>query len=349
MANYTIELKDVVACGHNIFDFKYPFYDERKRPEFEEKFIKHFYFREICCPTVDRFKMYLQDKMLTVFPYYNELFNAASIEYSILNNYNLTEEFTRSVEGEGKSAGISSNVAQLFGTQETETNSNGTVDTTGNSDTVGKDTEKETTNSNTEGTNHSETTTSEASETTNKQVSSGTSSETVTDSRKNVRKFLDTPQGKVDLTDTEYLTDLTDTTDSGNQSKNGTNNQTVNSEGEGSKTGSSETTGGNTSDTDTTRNLERDSTVNQETTGREVSENHGTSTVTDEQKSTQDTNTRLYSDSKQTETHKLTRIGNIGVDTDSDMIEKHIRLQKTLKQIELLFFNECEDLFMMVY
>lgn len=48
-------------------------------------------------------------------------------------------------------------------------------------------------------------------------------------------------------------------------------------------------------------------------------------------------------------THTLTRKGNIGVQTGSDMVTKHIELQKTLKSIELQFFKECEDLFMLIY
>lgn len=345
MAEYTIELKDVIAAGHNIFDFKYPFYDETKRHEFEEKFIRHFYFREIGCPTIDRFKVYLHDKMTTVFPYYNELFNAANIEYSILNNYNLTEEFTTTRENKGKTAGVSSTVGQLFGSQESESQNDRTVDSVGNADTVGHDTEQETTNSTTETQGTSKT------DTTNKQTVDGsnnkTTTENVEDSKHNVKKFLDTPQGLTDLSNTKYLTDLTDVTETGEQTRNGTETGTDTQTTDGNGTSDTTTTGD--SETNTTRNGEKNTTVNQETTGKETTDDHVTATVKDEQKTTQDNNTRTFMDSKQTETHKLTRIGNIGVDTDSDMIEKHIRLQKTLKQIELLFFNECEDLFMLVY
>lgn len=328
MARYTIELKDVVA-NHNIFDFKYPFYDERKRPEFEEKFIRHFYFREIGCETIDRFKVYLEDKFATVFPYYNELFNAAQIEYSILNNYNLTEEFTTERVNKGKTAGVSSSVGQLFGNQESESKQDKVVDNVGNVDTLGKDTETETGTSVTDTTGKT------------KVVGSGdrTTNESVTEDKENVRKFLDTPQGLTDLSTSKYLTDLTETTE------NNSVDRDVSEESNSTQTTDTE---GN-SETTTTRNGEKNSLVNQESTGKETTADNVSVTSQEEQKTTQDNNTRTYLDSKQTETHKLTRIGNIGVDTDSDMIEKHIRLQKTLKQIELLFFNECEDLFMMAF
>lgn len=344
MAQYTIELRHVVE-NHNIFNFKYPFYDESKRLEFEKSFIRHFYFREIGAETIDRFMHYLEDKMLTVFPYYNELFNAANIEYSILNNYNLTEEFETTRINKGKSSGISSTVGQAFGTQETENQADRVVDSEGNVTGEGTDTEKETTNQVAESSESSET--SGTSKTTVEGSDSKTFEGSETDTRNVTKKFLDTPQGLTDLTNSKYLTTINQDSENGskqtNNTEGGTNSQesnTTNSEN-GSRDGNSET--------DTTRNLTRNSTNEQNTTGKETTKDTASGVVRDEQKTTQDNNSRTYMDSRQTEKHKLTRIGNIGVDTDSDMIEKHIHLQKTLKQIELLFFGECEDLFMLVY
>ena len=301
MAEYTIELRRIVEAGIAIFDFPYNFYDESKRAEFEKKFIQHFYFREIGCEAVERFKWYLRDKMETVFPYYNELFNAANIEYSVLNNYNLTEEFTTTRENQGKTSGVSSTRGQVFDNQNSESNQNRKVDSTGTANTTGNDTDNETT------------------------VNDSTVNATGASNNESIKKFLDTPSGKTDLTDSKYLTTLNHDTENSN-----TTNDTV-------------------SNSETTRNGKKTSAVNQTTEGNETTSDTVTATTSSEQRNTQDNNTRMYTDNKQTETHKLTRIGNIGVDTDSDMIEKHIRLQKTLRQIELLFFNECEDLFMLVY
>lgn len=360
MAEYTIELKDVVS-NHNIFDFPYAFHDEAKRPDFEQNFIRHFMFREICCPTVDRWKVYLEDKMKTVFPYYNKLMEAATIEYSILDNYNLTEEFSATRDNTGKTSGISSTVGQLIGNQESDTQRNGKVNTSGNADTVGHETEVETSNSVTDATAHEETTSggTTKTDTTNNQSVEGSSrktySETIEDDKHTRRKFLDTPQGLTDLTNSNYITDLTDTTEDGNQEKTGTENTTDTQTTTGG--GSSDTTNSGTSEgdkvsnseTNTTRNSERNSTTNQTTEGLETSEDKTIGTVTEEQRTTSDNNTRTYMDGHQTEAHTLKRHGNIGVDTDADMIEKHIKLQQKLTTIERQFFAECEDLFMMVY
>lgn len=280
MANYTIELRDVVST-RNIFDFDYPFYDENKRLEFEAKFIKHFYFREIGCPTIDRFKHYLQDKMLTVFPYYNELFKSASIKYDVLDNYKLTETYERKIDTNGKTSGISSSVGQTFDTQESNANQNKTVDNEGNVNVSG--------NKTTEGSANS--------------------------TNQNVKKFLDTPQGLTDLSDSKYLTNLTQDNANGTQT----------------------TEGSERSQNDT------------ETTGKETTVDNVVTNSNQETKTTNDNNTRTFSEGEQSESYTLTRRGNIGVDTDSDAIEKHNRLQKTLRSIEKMFFDECEDLFMLVY
>lgn len=340
MAEYTIELRNVVE-NHNIFDFNYPFYDPRKRPDFEDRFIKHFFFREICCPTVDRFIFYLEEKMLNVFPYYNKLFQAAQIEYSILDNYKLTEEYESTKGNRGKTAGISSTVGQRKTQQDGETQQNRVVDTVGSVDTVGKDTEKETTNTDTtnhgtvNGTNSSQTNGTNRTETT----------ENETSNEHTVEKFLDTPQGLTNLSDSKYLTTLKDIDTDRNVDResvsNATNAQTVTGE-------NNQVTDGE-GNSQTVRNLERNSTVQQDSDGKETTNDNITNTLAEEQKTTEDNNTRMYVEGEETEKHKLVRSGNIGVDTDSDMIEKHIKLQKKLTTIELQFFAECEDLFMMVY
>lgn len=316
MAEYTIELRHVVE-GRNIFDFNYPFYDEKKRAEFERNFIRHFYFREIGAETIDRFMIYLEDKMNVIFPYYNKLFEAATVEYDLLNNYNLTEEFETTRKNKGKTHGISSTVGQLFGDSNSENKQARTVTGTGEIDSTGKDTETETTETDTA--------------TTNKQTVDTTNDKTTSENV--TKKFLDTPQGLTDLTNSKYLTTLNQDTASGTEKDVG--KQTTDGEG--------------TVDTDVDRTLTRNRTDNQTSESKEITDDTLTGTTHDEQKTTQDNDSRTYLDSEQKEVHKLTRIGNIGVQTGADMIRIHVELQKTLRKIERMFFDECEDLFMLVY
>lgn len=273
MAQYSVELRHVISERGNIFNFPYEFYNEEKREKFEQDFIRHFYFREIGAETIDRFLVFLEDKFNTVFPYYNKLFEATEIEYDILDNYKLKETITVNREnvGSSTSTGTSNN------TQTSESSESGN-------------------------TSHSGTDTGSTSETAN-----GSNSET----RNDKKRFLDTPQGQTDLTNSKYLTTLNDD--------------------DSTSSGSSET--------------EKTGTTSNTSESSDTSESSSNGTVTDAGR----TETSVESTGSTSETTTLERRGNIGVDTDSDGIIKHLKLQKMLAEIQKLFFNECEDLFMLVY
>ena len=340
MAEYTIELRDVVS-RYNIFAFTYPFYDEKKRKEFEEKFIRHFYFREIGVPTVDRFIFNLENKMNTIFPYYNELFKTAEIEYSVLDNYNVTESFKRQSERIQKGAGVSSTVGQVMNENSGESD--------GDTVTEGNNAQTETTNntSNETGENESVTTRSGSAEGKDTKNTSGSSTKNESaDSNETVdKKHLDTPQGMVSLTGSNYLSTL----DQDVSAKNATREESTKSSGnetldiERSSSDKEETNGSHK--TDTISNGERKLNG----TDYQIQTTKATTKATGEQHSTEDHNTRTESKGEHSESYELIRKGNIGVDTDADMIQKHIKLQKVLRNIEKLFFDECEDLFMLVY
>lgn len=360
MAEYTIELRDVVA-NHNIFDFRYPFYDPNKRMEFEQRFIRHFFFREIGCIPIDRWKIFLEDKMNVVFPYYNMLMETATIEYDIMDNYRLTETYKRNVERNEQNNAINSTVGRVFETQETETNQNRTIDTLENNDTIGKDTTKAVGTSTTDSTGNSTTensetvngTTSENSEVSGTATKSSTSNSNGT--QEDIKKFLDTPQGKLDLNDSNYLTTLNH--DNGTKTEQTTASETDETSQTTESSGSNTTTTNGNSETNTTDNSETNTTNDSETNTLLNSERNANENLVDEikgtakqeQHSTADNNTRVYSKGDTKEEYVIERRGNIGVDTDSDGIQKHIKLQKVLMEIEKMFFNECEDLFMLVY
>lgn len=337
MARYTIELGDVVRYGNNIFDFDYDFFDPQRKPEFERNFIRHFYFREICTEPIERFKVLLEDKMKTVFPYYNELFKTAAVEYSILDNYDIRETTTLKRENVGASSGESYSTGKILNEQETETNEDRTRSQTEKANSEGVR------NGSTD-TERSETVTESADTT---ETLDGTKTRDLTETETSddniVKKFLDTPQGQVDLKDSKYLTTLNDDTRAlENEKKLGgseTDNQTktVDTDTETTTEGNSKTT---TEETNTkTDNVELSGEENAKTTNK----------FSGEERTTADNNTRTRSEGSTTETIEHTRKGNIGVDTDADMIQKHIKLQKVLTQIEKMFFDECDDLFMLVW
>lgn len=324
MAKYTIELNAILPHV-NIFGFQYDIYDEKKRFEFEEAFKRHFYFREICCPEPERFVWFLRDKMTTVFPYYNELMRTATIDYDIENPYNLTETYTRKTDSKGKSAGFAYSVENASGSNASETQGNSSR----NSERT--DNETETANANNEGverTNNS----AERMETVD-----STGGRNVTDDGKIVRKELDTPQGKLNLDSTDYLTKLNQDEEDKETREETTNTQNTRA----TETGETERTTEGSSDSSRTRTGGASETS-------EGSENVKVNATT-EQKTTNDANTRTESMGNQVEEYTMTRKGNIGVNPASYEIDSHIKTQKTLKRIYEMFFEECEDLFMMVF
>ena len=97
MEQTTLTLGEIIENDVNIFDFEYPFYSEERRKQFEQHFIDHFYFDEIGQETVARFKQRLKVKLNLIMPYWNKIFLADELEQRILDNYDVTETYTRDV------------------------------------------------------------------------------------------------------------------------------------------------------------------------------------------------------------------------------------------------------------
>lgn len=344
MANYTIELKDVIK-EHNIFAFNYPFYDESKRKEFEEKFIKHFYFREIGVETVDRFIFYLEEKFNTVFPYYNELFKTSKIEYDKLNNYDVTETHTISRESDSKSSGITSSVNQNFDVINSTSNEDRNVNSSLNSNVINENVEIESSKNVTS--NQDNEISESESTSTQVQTNNKTSSSELSENSKSDKKFLDTPQGLLNLDGANYLTTLNQDID--NKSSNVNASEESESNSNTSNNVNAINTKNSSSENDLDRSVESESTQTVENESNETQKNSVVNESRQEQKITNDMNNRVYSLGNSKEEFTRTMVGNIGVMTSTDLLSKHIELQKVLTKIELMFFDECEDLFMLIY
>lgn len=109
MADYTIELYDIVKQGYKLFNFEYDFYDENLKENFEKKFIDTYMFHEIGCETVERFRHFLKAKLNLIMPYYRKLYETelASKEINFLLNKDLKETFIRDIEGTDTSNNVS--------------------------------------------------------------------------------------------------------------------------------------------------------------------------------------------------------------------------------------------------
>ena len=99
----------VTLAAPHVFDFSFPFYsNDSDKLLLEKKILKHFYTREICCETVGRWKLFLEDRLNTIMPYYNQLYESARLEFNPLNDTNYTVTHDGDIIVHGTSVGENS-------------------------------------------------------------------------------------------------------------------------------------------------------------------------------------------------------------------------------------------------
>ena len=118
MAKYTITIKTLID---NNFDFQmtsYPIFDENYRETLNHNILYHYYENEIGFETAPLFRLYLNQRLNEIMPYYNELYKAQKKlidENLLLNNVNITEQLqgsnttTTSSTSQSTNSGTSNN------------------------------------------------------------------------------------------------------------------------------------------------------------------------------------------------------------------------------------------------
>lgn len=137
----TVELRDIVNSGVNIWDFEYPIpattvtYNGKKadvpfdKHEFEQKIINHFYFRQIGQETVGRWLHYFRTRIKEIMPYYVQLYEFEAKWFNIddpLESYNLSETFRQESEGSGRVQGSSTAESDIQSNRTNSVNTNKT-------------------------------------------------------------------------------------------------------------------------------------------------------------------------------------------------------------------------------
>ena len=89
-----------LACP-KIFDSDIPFFDEKYRLPLEKKILKHYYTREISGETVAIWKLWLNNRMREIMPYYNQLYESTLIDFNPISTKNYTEDFHRDADDSG--------------------------------------------------------------------------------------------------------------------------------------------------------------------------------------------------------------------------------------------------------
>lgn len=93
----------ITAAAPKLFTFDFPIFDEEYRQPLEEKFLRHFYTREICAESVGLWKLFLQRKFTEIMPYYIQLYKSAQLEFAPLEDVDYIKTYTKT--GEGRNQG----------------------------------------------------------------------------------------------------------------------------------------------------------------------------------------------------------------------------------------------------
>lgn len=119
----TVELREIVSSGVDIWDFDYPVprseieyngktcrvdFDKEK---FQQKILDHYWFRQIGQETVGRFLHYFRTRMREIMPYYVQVYEFDAKFRNIedpLESYNLVETFQQIASGSGRVTGRNS-------------------------------------------------------------------------------------------------------------------------------------------------------------------------------------------------------------------------------------------------
>lgn len=85
------EVDDILTeASPIIFSFQFPIFDEAYRLPLERKILRHYYTREISEETYGLWKLRLQDRMETIMPYYNKLYESALLSFNPFYDVDLT-------------------------------------------------------------------------------------------------------------------------------------------------------------------------------------------------------------------------------------------------------------------
>lgn len=86
----------ITASRPQIFNFYYPIYDEKHRKVIEEKILRHYYLREICCETYGMWQHYLNMTMNEIMPKYNKIYEMEELTAGkLIRNIDVYRDNTR--------------------------------------------------------------------------------------------------------------------------------------------------------------------------------------------------------------------------------------------------------------
>ena len=317
MASYTMTIAEMMNNGltQNIFPTTYDFYvdDAQARKEFEDKFIKHYYYREIGFESPFMFIQKLESHLLLNMPYWKQLYQTEleSRDINFMLNKDLKETTTRELTG------IESGVGNKTLTNEERQTLSSTSTNNGESSSIING-------------ESSTSTSGESSSTTTDKISS-----TSQTSANNKTSQLSDGVSNGSL-EQGYLTGVNneEQTNTGTQDSQTTSKNTQ----EITATNTQESTTNNTEKSTTTNTQESTTNNTQESTTTNSQESSGQGTQSQEE-----TNRR---ENTQKETITLLSQGNIGITSSAQLLKEW---RDVLINMDKIIIESCNDLFMKIY
>ena len=128
----TLELRELIESGVNIWDFEYPsYYTGDQKKAFEQKVIDHFYFRQIGQETPGRWLHYFRSRMREIMPYYIQRYESEALLKNAgdpLESYNLTETMKQKTTDKGNSESSSEGKNSTEGVSKFSDTPTGSID-----------------------------------------------------------------------------------------------------------------------------------------------------------------------------------------------------------------------------
>ena len=89
----------VLKAIPKIFVPPFEIFDESYRVVLCSKILKHFYTREICAESVGLWKLWLNNRMNEIMPYYNRLYKSELLDFNPLYDIDVKKSYERSGNG----------------------------------------------------------------------------------------------------------------------------------------------------------------------------------------------------------------------------------------------------------
>lgn len=356
MATYTTPLKTLIEqpsqhrddltfkqrleLGRTVLfkDMEYEFFNDLYRRDFEMKFIRFFYNKEIGFETEGQFKFQLETWLQINMPYFNQLFESQLIKYDPLKNIDMRN--IQDTKGETSEDRKTDNTEGRTGSSTSETTAKDTTQTTTN--TTAKDTTD--TTSNTTGQSN---TTAEFEHNTNSQTDSDGTSKTTskTDTDTDARRIhSDTPDKRLQIVDDngviQYASEITENSDitTANTTSDTTTSDTTNTTTQATGTDTTQSTS-----SEGTETLSETNSTGLSDTNSETNSNSKTTGSTKD-----DMIASLIGELKgqRLENMQAQRFGKDGTITYQQMVKE---LRQNFLRIERDIFEEMTELFMLIY